>query len=81
MYFKAPETVLNSFAIREDLFRIRIDDIQHFMDGYYLYWKNYDALLEHQERLRNEAAAENEEENEPEETEDTDIPETPDETE
>lgn len=44
MYFKAPETVVNSFAIREDLFRIRIDDIQHFMDSYYLYWKNIDRI-------------------------------------
>lgn len=46
MYFKNPSTVLNSFAIREDLFRIRIDDIQHFMGGYYLYWKNYDRIQE-----------------------------------
>lgn len=44
MYFKAPQTVLNSFAVREDKFRIRIDDIQHFMDGYYLYWKNLDRV-------------------------------------
>lgn len=46
MYFKNPSTVLNSFAIREDLFRIRIDDVQHFMGGYYLYWKNYDRVQE-----------------------------------
>lgn len=46
MYFKNPSKVLNSFAIREDLFRIRIDDIQHFMGGYYLYWKNYDRIQE-----------------------------------
>lgn len=46
MYFKNPSAVLNSFAIREDLFRIRIDDIQHFMGGYYLYWKNYDRVQE-----------------------------------
>ncbi len=44
MYFKNPQSVLNSFSIKEDLFRIRIDDIQHFMGGYYLYWKNYDKL-------------------------------------
>ena len=44
MYFSDPQTVLNSFAIRESLFRIRIDDIQHFMGGYYLYWKNYDRV-------------------------------------
>lgn len=44
MYFADPAAVLNSFAIREDLFRIRIDDIQHFMGGYYLYYKNYDLV-------------------------------------
>lgn len=44
MYFKEPQSVLNSFAVREDFFRIRIDDIQHFMGGYYLYWKNYDRV-------------------------------------
>ncbi len=51
MYFAAPDTVLNSFAVREDSFRIRIDDIQHFMDGYYLYWKNYDTILEYKDKL------------------------------
>ncbi len=51
MYFTAPETVLNSFAVREDSFRIRIDDIQHFMDGYYLYWKNYDIILDYKDKL------------------------------
>ena len=44
MYFKDPQLVLYSFAMREDNFRIRIDDIQHFMGGYYLYWKNYDII-------------------------------------
>lgn len=63
MYFEAPQTVLNSFAVREDYFRIRIDDIQHFMDGYYLYWKNYDNLQYQMELLKNKAetAAEDEE--------------------
>ena len=49
MYFKDPSTVVNSMAIREDNFRIRIDDIQHFLDGYYLYWKNLDTILEYKE--------------------------------
>ncbi len=44
MYFKDPQLVLYSFAMREDNFRIRIDDIQHFMGGYYFYWKNYDII-------------------------------------
>ncbi len=49
MYFKDPQLVLNSFAMREDKFRIRIDDIQHFMGGYYLYWKNYDIIKSYTE--------------------------------
>lgn len=44
MYFVNPQIVLNSFAVREDSFRIRIDDIQHFMGGYYMFWKNYDKI-------------------------------------
>ncbi len=50
MYFKNPSTVTNSFAVREDFFRIRIDDVQHFMDGYYLYWKNYDRIMQYTEK-------------------------------
>jgi len=49
MYFENPQSVLNSFVIREDFFRIRIDDIQHFMGGYYLYYKNYDLVKEYTE--------------------------------
>lgn len=49
MYFKNPQVVLYSFAMREDNFRIRIDDIQHFMGGYYLYWKNYDIIKSYTE--------------------------------
>ena len=49
MYFKDPQVVLYSFAMREDNFRIRIDDIQHFMGGYYLYWKNYDIIKSYTE--------------------------------
>lgn len=49
MYFKDPQLVLGSFVIREDKFRIRIDDIQHFMGGYYLYWKNYDTIKSYME--------------------------------
>ena len=58
MYFEAPATVADSFAVREDFFRIRIDDIQHFMDGYYLYWKNYDTIMQYREMLQENAAKE-----------------------
>lgn len=49
MYFENPQSVLNSFVVREDSFRIRIDDVQHFMGGYYLYYKNYDLVKEYTE--------------------------------
>lgn len=77
MYFKDPTIVLNSFAVREDNFRIRIDDIQHFMDGYYLYWKNCDLIPGHKERLKKlaeEAAAAEPEDEEQEEEEETEEP-------
>lgn len=45
MYMKSPERILNSFFVRHDGFRIRIDDIQHNIDGYYMYYKNYEKLL------------------------------------
>ena len=61
MFFKAPDTVVNSFTVREDSYRLRIDDIQHFMDGYYLYWKNYDRIMQYTEnteqmKTKNKAA-------------------------
>lgn len=39
-----PQVVLNTFFARDDL-RIRIDDVQHNIGSYYLFQKNYDALL------------------------------------
>ena len=51
MYFKAPETIVYGFAVREDNFRTRIDDIQHFMDGYYMFWKNYDVIESYKDTL------------------------------
>lgn len=44
MYFKLPQRYLSSFAVREDYFRLRIDDIQHFMGGYCLYYDNYSRV-------------------------------------
>lgn len=46
MYMRSPDTVLNAFFAREDGFRTRIDDTQHCVGGYYLYYLYYDELLE-----------------------------------
>lgn len=46
MYMRSPSTILNAFFAREDGFRTRIDDTQHSVGGYYLYYLNYDKLLE-----------------------------------
>lgn len=45
MYLAAPQQVLNGFMARQEGFRVRIDDVQHSIAGYYLYAKNYDGLL------------------------------------
>ncbi len=44
MYMENPDRVLGTFMVRHDGYRIRIDDVQHNIGGYYLYWKNYDKL-------------------------------------
>ena len=45
MYMKAPHKALNAFFVRHDNYRIRIDDIQHFIGGYYLYTQYYEHIL------------------------------------
>ena len=47
MYMADPQRILNSFMIRNKGFRVRIDDVQHNIGGYYLFWKNYDRLISH----------------------------------
>ncbi|MCL1849286.1 MAG: glycosyl hydrolase family 88 [Clostridiales bacterium] len=44
MYMKVPRDALGTFFVRHDSFRIRIDDIQHFIGGYYYFLKNYDTI-------------------------------------
>ena len=45
MYMENPGHVIGSFMVRTDDFRVRIDDVQHNIGGYYLYWKNYDKMV------------------------------------
>lgn len=47
MYFKCPEHFVNTFCVRHDNFRVRIDDVQHFIGGYYSFYRNYDAIFSH----------------------------------
>lgn len=47
MYMANPARVLGTFMVRHDGYRVRIDDVQHNIGGYYLYWKNYDKLVEY----------------------------------
>lgn len=46
MYMKNPQRILNTFMVRHDGYRVRIDDVQHNIGGYYLYFKNYDRLID-----------------------------------
>ena len=46
MYMKAPEKIVGSFMVRHHNYRVRIDDIQHFIGGYYFYSVLYGEVLE-----------------------------------
>lgn len=45
MYMAHPQTVLGSFMVRGDGFRVRIDDVQHSMGGLSLYAQYYPKLV------------------------------------
>ncbi len=47
MYMENPERILNTFMVRHDGYRVRIDDVQHNIGGYYLYYINYDKLVKY----------------------------------
>jgi len=44
MYMKYPETIVGSFHVRHHNYRVRIDDVQHFIGGYYFYSLLFDEI-------------------------------------
>lgn len=44
MYFKDPAGALGTFFVRHNDFRIRIDDIGHFLAAYCSFYRNFDKL-------------------------------------
>ena len=47
MYFRKPSRIVNTFFTRDDKFRVRIDDVQHNINGYYNMFKNYKLIQEY----------------------------------
>jgi len=47
MYMKVPEKVVGSFMVRHHNYRVRIDDIQHFIGGYFFYSVYYNEIKQH----------------------------------
>lgn len=48
MYMKNPQQVLNTFMVRQENFRVCIDDLYHTIRGYYLYLNNYNKLMSYE---------------------------------
>lgn len=44
MYLKNPEAIVGTFCVRHDGYRIRVDDVDHFVAGYYHYYELYDEV-------------------------------------
>ncbi|MDR0222935.1 MAG: hypothetical protein LBI38_05320 [Oscillospiraceae bacterium] len=51
MYFQNPSNITNGFVTRNDSFRCRIDDVQHYIGGFMLYVQNYEAIWEYNRKF------------------------------
>lgn len=47
MYMANPARILDTFMVRHDGYRVRIDDVQHNIGGYFLYYTNYDKMVQY----------------------------------
>ena len=47
MYMQNPQRIVDTFMVRQDGFRVRIDDVQHNISGCYLYCVNYEKLVQY----------------------------------
>ena len=47
MYMENPQRILDTFMVRHDGYRVRIDVVQHNIGGYYLYYTGYDKLVQY----------------------------------
>ncbi len=45
MYMANPQRILDTFMVRHDGYRVRIDDVQHNIGGYYRYYENYQKMV------------------------------------
>lgn len=52
MYLKQPSKIVGTFCVRHDGYRIRIDDVQHFIAGYYHLLENYEKIMEYKMNLK-----------------------------
>jgi hypothetical protein len=45
MFTQMPDRVRDTFMVRHQNYRVRIDDIQHFINGYYEYYNHFDEFF------------------------------------